>query len=149
MTDELIIQPGSTVTMHFSLKLEDGTVVEDTFGREPLTFTMGDGTLIQGMELALYGLARGADQTIAIGPDEGWGFREEEGLQEMPRSDFPADMQPEVGQIIGFTTPTGEEVVGAVMAIDGDTIRLDFNHPLAGHEVSFRAEILDIQPAAT
>ncbi len=146
MNDEITIQPGCGVTMHFSLTLEDGTVVEDTFQGEPISFTMGDGTLIRGMELAIYGLPVGAEQTIVIGPEEGWGEHDEAGLQQMPLSDFPADMRPEVGQIIGFETPTGEEVLGAVMEIDGDTVQLDFNHPLAGHDVTFRCKILDIQP---
>jgi FKBP-type peptidyl-prolyl cis-trans isomerase SlpA len=67
----------------------------------------------------------------------------------MPRSEFPADMQLEVGMIIGFSTPSGEEVPGAIQEIKDDEIVVDFNHPLAGHEVIFDVEILEVKPGVS
>ena len=67
----------------------------------------------------------------------------------MPRSEFPADMPLEPGLIVGFTTPSGEEVPGAIQEIKGDDVVVDFNHPLAGHEVIFDVEILEVKPGVS
>lgn len=146
MSDQqsIVIEPGSEVIMHFALKLEDGTVADSTDGTEPLRFVMGDGTLIQGLELALYGLKAGDRQTLLIGPDVAFGARDEEAIHDMPRSDFPADMDLEPGLIIGFSTPAGDEVPGAVVDLSESTVTVDFNHPLAGHEISFSVEIVGV-----
>ena len=142
------IGPGSRVTMHYTIRLEEGMLVDSTEGREPLEFTMGDGTLVRGLELALVGLKAGDTQTLRIGPENAFGFVDPDGIQTLSLSDFPDDMQPEEGQIIGFTTPGGDDILGAVKAIDGETVTMDFNHPLAGHEISFSVEILDVLPGA-
>jgi len=139
------ILPGSRVTMHFSITLEDGTVAEDSFSNEPISFTMGDGTLNEGLELALYGLQAGDEQTVTMTPDQTFGFHDPENIHEMPGSDFDKDMQPEVGMIIGFTTPAGDEVPGMIVAVSDETVRVDFNHPLAGHELRYRVKILDVE----
>lgn len=143
----LTIGPGSEVRMHFTLSLRDGTVADTTRGGEPLRFVMGDGTLIEGLELALYGLREGERQCLTIGPRDAFGFPEEDNLHTLPRSEFPADIELEVGQIIGFSTPSGEEVPGAIMELKDDEVVVDFNHPLAGHEIVFEVEILEIAPA--
>jgi FKBP-type peptidyl-prolyl cis-trans isomerase SlpA len=146
MTEELTIQPGSEVTMHCSITLEDGTVAESTLKDEPLHFTLGDGTLIQGLELAIYGLKAGDKQSLKIDPEYAFGPRDDEGIRVQPRSDFPEDMNLEVGQIIEFETHTGEFILGAVMELEEDNVTMDFNHPLAGHEIQFDVEILDVKP---
>lgn len=144
-TAQPIIEPGSEVLMHFSVALEDGTVADSTEGHDPMRFVMGDGTLIQGLELALYGLKAGDRQTLRIGPEVlGFGAHDDEAIRDLPRSDFPSDMQLEEGLIVGFTTPTGEEVPGAVLEVGEETVRVDFNHPLAGHEITFQVEILEV-----
>jgi FKBP-type peptidyl-prolyl cis-trans isomerase SlpA len=142
------IESGSQVLMYFSLALEDGTIADCTDDGEPMRFTMGDGTLIKGLELALYGLKAGDHQSLVVGPDVGFGFRDDEAIQVLPRSDFPADMELEPGLIIGFSTPSGEEVPGAIVDIEGDDVHVDFNHPLAGHNVRFDVEILEVTPPA-
>lgn len=144
--EALTIGPGCEVTMHFRLSLQDGTVADETTEGEPLTFTMGDDTLIQGLELALYGMKVGEKQSLSIDPREAFGFPEDENVHSMPRSEFNADMKIEPGMIIAFSTPAGQEVPGTVKAITDDTVQVDFNHPLAGFEVTFDVEILDIQP---
>lgn len=142
----LTIGPGSEVLMHFTLSLQDGTVADTTRDGEPLRFVMGDGTLIEGLELALYGLSEGEQQCIIIGPRDAFGFPDEDNIHTMPRSEFPKDLQLEVGQIIGFSTPSGEDVPGAIMELKDDEVVVDFNHPLAGHEIVFEVEILEISP---
>ncbi|NIR58100.1 MAG: FKBP-type peptidyl-prolyl cis-trans isomerase [Gammaproteobacteria bacterium] len=140
------VGPGSEVVLHLELRLEDGTVAESSFADEPVRVVLGDGTLIEGLERALYGLHAGDRQTLRIGPDEGFGRRDPAAIQPMPRSEFPADMALEPGLIIGFTTPAGDEVPGAIREVGEERVTVDFNHPLAGHEVTFEAEILEVIP---
>ena len=147
--DALTIGPGSEVLMHFTLSLADGTVADSTRDGEPLRFVMGDGTLIEGLELVLYGLKAGDRQCLSIEPRDAFGFPNEENIHTMPRSEFPADMPLEPGLIVGFTTPSGEEVPGAIQEIKGDDVVVDFNHPLAGHEVIFDVEILEVKPGVS
>ena len=143
------ISPESTVTLHLSLTLEDGTVAESTFDDAPLTFTLGDGTLVEGLELGLYGLRAGDTQRLSLFPEQAYGLRDPEKIHFLPRADFPADMALEPGCVIGFDTPEGEELAGMVVAAEGDAVEVDFNHPLAGHVVIFDVEIIEVVLAAT
>jgi FKBP-type peptidyl-prolyl cis-trans isomerase SlpA len=138
------ISPESTVTLHFSLTLEDGTVAESTLDDKPLTFTLGDGTLIEGLELALYGLRPGDKQRLSLFPEQAFGLRDPEKVHCVPRADFAAEMALEPGCIIGFDTPAGEELAGMIVAAEGDDVEVDFNHPMAGHVVIFEVEIIDV-----
>ncbi len=135
--------PGSTITLDFRLSLTDGTEAFDT-GDEPLTCTLGDGTLLPGLELALYGLRPGEEQTLTLTPEQAWGERRQELIKEMPRSDFPADSELEAGQILAFSLPDGEETMGTVLAVEDDRVLVDFNHPLSGQEVVFQAKMLEV-----
>lgn len=144
--EALTIGPGSEVLMHFTLSLADGTVADSTRDDEPLRFVMGDGTLIEGLELVLYGLKAGDRQCLSIEPRDAFGFPDEANIHTMSRTEFPAEMQLEPGLIVGFTTPSGEEVPGAIQEIKGDEVVVDFNHPLSGHEVIFDVEILEVKP---
>ncbi len=148
MSEELSIQPGYQVVLHCSITLEDGTVAENTFDDEPIEITMGDeSVLINGLQLALYGLKVGDRESIIIDPQNAFGMPDDEAIQHMPLSDFPPDMQLQEGQIISFSTPDGEEIPGAIKAVRRRAaFEVDFNHPLAGHELKFEAEILEIIP---
>ena len=140
------IAPGSKVTMHFSLALEDGTLVDSTFGTdEPLTFTMGDGTLIAGLEYAVFGLTVGDQQSINIGPETGFGYRDESAVQTMKRANFSDDIELKPGVVIEFDSPSGIRVPGTIMEVDNDNVKVDFSHPLAGRTVIFNVEILDVE----
>jgi FKBP-type peptidyl-prolyl cis-trans isomerase SlpA len=143
------ISPESTVTLHLSLTLEDGTVAESTFDDEPLTFTLGDGSLVEGLELGLYGLHPGDTQRLNLFPEQAFGLRDPEKVHRLPRVDFPADMALEPGCIIGFDTPEGEELPGMIVSTDDTSVEVDFNHPLAGRVVIFDVEIIDVVLADT
>ena len=143
----LPIGPGATVRMHFAFSLTDGTVAYSSFDEEPLEFTWGDGTLRPGLELAVLGLRTGDDQTLTLLAEQAYGPYDEALVQDMPLSEFPDQIAPEPGQIIGFQTEGGEETAGTVLAVDATAARVDFNHPLAGREVVFRVKILAIGPA--
>lgn len=142
---EKTISPGSKVSMHFTITLEDGTVADTSEGEEPLTFVMGDGTLVEGLELALYGLHEGEIQSLRIGPENGYGFPDPANVHMLDRADFPADMALERGMIIEFDTPSGDSFPGMIMEVGEEKVTVDFNHPLAGHEILFDVEILAIE----
>jgi FKBP-type peptidyl-prolyl cis-trans isomerase SlpA len=130
--------------MHFSISLPDGTEAASTFEDEPTTFVMGDGTVSEGLELALYGLVAGDTQSLTLKPDQAFGPRDEAKVQPMPRANFSPEMDLEPGLIIGFTTPDGNEVAGIVQEVKEQDVVMDFNHPLAGMEVIFRVEVLEV-----
>lgn len=140
------IRPGSTVTMHYSLALEDGTLVDSTFDSdEPLTFIMGDGTLIEGLEFAIIDLKKGDQQSIQIPPESGFGYRDEDAVQSMPRNQFSDELELKPGLVIEFETPSGLQVPGTVLDVKDDTVVVDFSHPLANRTVIFNVQILDVQ----
>ncbi len=136
---------GSSVTMHFSLTLADGMLVESSFNDQPVSFVLGDGSLDKGLELALIGLREGARQRLTLMPGQAFGKRDESAIQAVPRSRFPEDMDLEPGQLIGFSGENGEEVAGAIITIEDQEVTVDFNHPLAGREISFDVQILNVE----
>jgi FKBP-type peptidyl-prolyl cis-trans isomerase SlpA len=142
--EETKIQPGSNVSLFFNLSLADGTLVDGTEEGEPMVFTLSDGTMIEGLELALLGLKSGDKQTLSIPPEAGFGFSDPQAIQWMPLTDFPKELKPEAGQIMNFTLPNGEEVPGAILELEKKRVKVDFNHPLAGLEVVFAVEILEV-----
>jgi FKBP-type peptidyl-prolyl cis-trans isomerase SlpA len=141
------VDVGSTVTLHLALTLEDGTVAETTFDDEPLTFTMGDGTLVHGLELALYGLRPGDTQRLALYPEQAFGPHDPERIQRLPRACFPTDIELVPGNIIAFDMPGGEEIAGTLISLDDRTVEVDLNHPLAGYRIVFDVEIINVVPA--
>ncbi len=138
------ICPGSRVTMHFSITLEDGTVAENSFDGDPLEFTMGDGTLNEGLELGLYGMKAGEEEILTLTPEQTFGFHDPDNIHEMPLSEFDSAMPLQEGLIIGFPTPAGDEVPGMIKQLDAGKVYVDFNHPLAGHELLYRVKILNV-----
>lgn len=140
------ISEGSTVTLHLLLALEDGTVAESTFDSEPLTFTLGDGTLDRGLELGLYGLVSGDRQRLTLEPGQAFGQHDPDRVHTLARDTFASDMVLEPGVIVGFETGDGEEVPGAVLEADANSVRVDFNHPLAGRRIIYEVEILEVVP---
>jgi len=143
---EKVIQPDSEVVMHYALTLEDGTVADTSRGGQPLRFTLGDETMIVGLERALFGLKPGDRQVLRIAPADAFGYPDESSIHILPRTDFPEHMELEPGVIIEFALPSGEPVPGMVAELRGDEVVVDFNHPLAGHEITFDVEILAVDP---
>ena len=143
------IAMGSRVTLHYAIRLADGTPVDSSFDAEPLSLTLGDGSLDRGLELALLGLRPGERQTLTLMPGQAFGLPDPAAVNHVPLEAFPPDLQPEAGQVIGFTTPDGLEVAGTVVAVGDEDVEVDFNHPLAGREIVFEVEILAVEdPAA-
>lgn len=139
------INVGSEVLMHFSLSLKDGTLADGSIEDEPLSFKMGDGTLIEGLEMVLYGLKKGDTQTLEIEPRDSFGFPDDENIHEMSRDEFATELEIKEGVIISFSTPSGDEIPGTIINVGEEIVKVDFNHPLAGHTVQFFVEILDVK----
>ncbi len=142
-----LINQTSLVLLHYSLALTDGKVIESSFEDEPLEINMHDASLPDGMMLALIGLKTGDKQTLTLTPEQCFGFRDEENIHDMPLSNFSDELKPEIGLTFNFGTPDNEDLHGTIRAIKGDSVAVDFNHPLAGLSLIFTVEILDVNNA--
>lgn len=137
----------SLVLMHYSIALTNGSVIESSFDNEPIEIILGNGDLTEGMELSLFGLEKGDSQTLTLTPEQGFGVRDEDNIHDMPVTDFPDDLTAKPGLSFSFETSDGREIPGTVVRLDEDIVEVDFNHPLAGHEIIFTVNILDINNA--
>ena len=135
---------GDKVKVHYTGKFEDETVFDTSQGRAPLEFTIGKGNIIPGFEHAIIGMTTGDKKTFTIPPDEGYGSRRDELLVEVNKSDFPPDVTPEIDQQLQMKRPDGNVITVVVSKIDGETITLDANHPLAGKTLVFDVELVEI-----
>ena len=146
---DLAIADATKVTLNFSLSLEDGTVVDSNHGEDPVTFTVGDGNLLEGFEKAMYGLRAGDEREITILPEQGFGQPNENNVQEVPVTDFPDDLTLEVGLMLSFSDAQNTELPGVIKALQGETVLVDFNHPLAGRTLLFKVHIYSVSPSVT
>ncbi|VAW73862.1 hypothetical protein MNBD_GAMMA12-3720 [hydrothermal vent metagenome] len=144
MNDGIKVTEGSAIVIHFTITLEDGTIAESSRDGDPYEFVIGDGSINPGLELALIGKLVGEQESIIIGPEIAFGYPEDDAIMILPKDDFPDDVPPEPGNVIMFTVPSGEELPGVVLEDLGEAIKIDFNHPLAGHDLNFDFEIIDI-----
>lgn len=143
---ELAIGPGTKVTLHFSLQLDNGDIVDSNFERTPATFTVGDGNLLPGFEKALFGLYEGEHKTLIIKPEDGFGQRNTNNIQEIARSQFSPDLELSEGLMLSFADAQKTELPGVVRSFDEDVVVVDFNHPLAGRDILFEVAIIKIEP---
>lgn len=141
----LAIGPGTAVTLHFALLLEDGSEVDSTFSRQPAVFVFGDGKLLPGVESKLLGLVAGDQQELVLAPEDAFGQRNPANIQRLPRSQF-GDIELSEGLVMNFADAANAELPGVISAIDDEMVDVDFNHPLAGRTLGFKVEIIDVQP---
>ena len=144
----LTVGPGTRVTLHFSLELEDGQVVDSTFDGKPAAFVFGDGNLPSGFESLLVGLVSGDERTWAVPPENAFGQPNPNNVQRFRRHQFGVDMVLEVGLMVSFADAQNTELAGVVSSIEGDEVEVDFNHPLAGRTLDFRVQILAVESHA-
>jgi len=144
---ELTVGPGTRITLHFSLTLTTGDVIDSNFEREPATFTVGDGSLLVGFEKALFGMQEGDRETFLIKPEDGFGQRNPNNIQEIPRDQFSEDIELSEGLMLSFADAQKTELPGVVQRFDDQRVIVDFNHPLAGRDILFDVAILRIEPA--
>ncbi len=146
LSQELRVGPDREVTLHFALKLENGDVVDSTFDKQPATFKVGDGNLLPGFEVALYGFKAGVKRSLQFEPESAFGQPNPQNVQVMPRGQFQ-DMELSEGLLIIFNDAANAELPGVVKAFDEQQVTIDFNHPLAGKTLSFDVEIIEVRPA--
>lgn len=142
-----VIQAGSRVTLHYSLALQDGTPVDSTRDTGPVTIVMRNGEMVEFLEERLLGLHAGERRHFELGGSETQVPVDLESVQHLSRADFPAGLEPVVGEVIGFETPQGQEVAGLVLSVTENEVLLDFSHPLAGRDLVFDVEIIAVEPA--
>lgn len=141
---KVVVGQGARVSLHFSIELESGEVVDSTREKSPATFEYGDGNLLPGFEQALLGLGAGDRTRVRIAPEQGFGMRNPNNLQRYALADFK-DMELEPGVMISFSDPSQGGLPGIVESIDGDRVMIDFNHPLAGKMLYFDVEITAVE----
>ena len=146
---ELVIGAGTRVTLHFSLALEDGQVVDSNFEGSPATFEVGDGNLPAGFESLLLGMGAGQEQVFLVPPEKAFGQHNPANVQVLARADFSPELTLEPGLVVSFADASRAELPGVISAVDGDEVTVDFNHPLAGHTLSFRVAIIAVEPVVT
>jgi peptidylprolyl isomerase len=140
---------GDTVRVHYTGKLDDGTVFDSSAGKETLEFTVGKGQLIAGFEKAVEGLSLGESVTVNIPPEQGYGVHRPEMVAEMDRSQLPENLDVKVGQRLQMRqkegkSKKGKSLVVKVTALSGTKIIVDANHKLAGKDLTFDIELVEI-----
>ncbi len=141
------VQKGSQVVLNFALSLMDDQVIDSTFDKAPATLIVGDGNLPGGFEGLLIGLEAGAKDTFVISPENAFAQPNPNNIQTMKRSDFAADMELEVGMVVSFADANQAELPGVIQTVEDNLVQVDFNHPLAGKELKFQVEILEVNVA--
>lgn len=139
------IKENDTVKVHYTGKLEGGQVFDSSLEREPLEFTVGEGKLIPGFEKAVIGMEKGESKEVNIPKDNAYGDHREELTQEINKTDLPEDIEPKVGMELMSKTPDGREFRVFVKDVKDNAIVIDANHPLAGKDLVFEIEVVDVK----
>ena len=138
------VKEGDLVRVHYTGKLTSGEQFDSSAGKEPLEFTVGAGQMIKGFDAAMPGMAIGEKKTINIVPEEAYGAKDPNAIIEFPKEHIPADMKLEPGMQLTLTDPNGNPVPVVVVEVKEEVIILDANHFLAGEELVFDIELVEI-----
>lgn len=138
------VKNGDVVRVHYTGKLTNGEQFDSSVGREPLEFTVGGGQMIKGFDAAMPGMTVGDKKTINIPPAEAYGEKDEQAIIHFPAENVPADMKLEVGMQLTLSDPSGNPFPVVVSEIRPDVVVLDANHFLAGQELVFDIELVEI-----
>lgn len=148
ITMQIPITKEKVVAIHYTLKNNTGEVIDSSEGKDPLYYLHGFGNLIPGMEEGLEGKSQGDKLELKISPEKGYGQRDDRAVQQVPKSAFGgADVQ--VGMQFQASGEEGHPIVVSVTAVDGDSVTVDANHPLAGVELNFKVEVMDVRDASS
>ena len=143
-----IVEKDSVTTVNYTGKYPDGEVFDTSDGRDPLTFLVGHGQMIQVFEQELMGAAVGEKREFTLTPDRAYGERDDDAIQQMERSQFTEGMELEVGMVQGAHSEEGRPIQFSISAIDGDEVTIDFNHQMAGMTLCFNVEVVEVRSAS-
>jgi len=135
---------GDKVKVHYTGKLTDGTVFDSSLEREPIEFELGSGQMIAGFDKAVDGMNIGDKKTAEIPSAEAYGDKRDDMMVPVPNDKVPEDIKPEVGMQLSMQQPDGQAVPVVIAEVNDDNIVLDANHPLAGKDLSFEIELVEI-----
>lgn len=135
---------GDTVKIHYTGKLDDGTVFDSSEGRDPLSFTIGEGEVIPGFERAAEGMEVGETKETRLDVGDAYGERREDLVLDVPREQLPEDLEVDVGTPLQLQQPDGTAVPVTVAKLDEEQVTLDANHPLAGQPLTFEIQLVGV-----
>ena len=138
------VKPGDTVRIHYTGTLADGSTFDSSAGRDPLEFTVGSGQIIPGLDIALPGMAMGDKKVVEVPCAQAYGEADTNARQAVPRAEIPADIPLDLGTQLQVQTPTGQVMQVVVAEVTDTEVTLDANHPLAGRDLTFAIELMDI-----
>lgn len=138
------VKSGDTVTVHYTGTLVDGTEFDSSRGQEPLRFTVGEGSIIVGLENAVLGMRVGEKRTITVPCEQGYGEYNDQMMQTVARSELPDDIELTEGTVLRARNSEGQTMSFAVVAFDDKEVGVDGNHPLAGQDLTFDLELIAI-----
>jgi FKBP-type peptidyl-prolyl cis-trans isomerase SlyD len=139
------VADGLIVSLDYTLRLEDDEVIDSSEGRSPLEYMQGQNQIVPGLEKALYGMAVGEKKHVVVEPAEGYGERNPDANQVIPRDAFQRDAELEVGMPVQVSDGSGRRATAFVADVSPETVKLDFNHPLAGETLYFQVEIAGLR----
>ena len=138
------VKSGDKIKVHYHGKLTSGETFDSSEGREPLEFEVGSGMVIPGFDNGVTGMTVGEKKTVNIPFDEAYGPRNSEMVIEMPKDRFPKDMDIEIGMPLGMSDQEGQQFQVTIVEIKEEVVMLDANHPLAGQDLIFDLELVEI-----
>jgi peptidylprolyl isomerase len=136
---------GDRVAVHYTGKLDDGQVFDSSRRREPIEFELGAGQVIPGFDEAVEGMEVGETRETRIEAASAYGAKRDDLLVDVPRARLPDGLEPQVGQQLAVRTTDGQETPGRITDVADDEIKLDLNHPLAGQDLTFEFELVEIR----
>ncbi len=144
--EDAVVTAGKKVKMDYTLMVNNEQI-ETSVGKKPLEFIDGGRMIIPGLERGIEGMRVGEEKIITVIPKDAYGEADPRALKEFPKNKMPANVEPKVGMVLRATAPDGQSFPAVISQMKGDTVILDFNHPLAGKQLTFKVKILDIQNA--
>jgi len=138
------VKKGDRVKFNYALKLKDGKVVETNFGSAPLELTVGKGKAIKGLENGLLGMSPGQTKTVVVKPQEGYGQKDQALFWTLPAAELPAGTAAVIDTEVALARADGSRVEGRIAKVEGETVTVDGNHPLAGRNLTFEIKLVSI-----